>query len=157
VRVGFGYDVHRLREGRPMVLGGVEIPYHKGPVGHSDGDALVHAVIDALLGATALGDIGVHFPDDDERFAGISSLVLLREVERELRAHEFTVTNIDATVVLERPRLASHIAEMRGNLADTLGIRIDQVSVKATTSEGMGFVGSGDGVAAFAVATVDHG
>lgn len=156
MRVGFGYDVHRLREGRPMVLGGVEIPYHKGPVGHSDGDALVHAVIDALLGATALGDIGVHFPDDDERFAGISSLVLLREVERELRAHKFTVTNIDATVVLERPRLASHIAEMRGNMADTLGIRIDQVSVKATTSEGMGFVGSGDGVAVFAVATVDH-
>ncbi len=156
MRVGFGYDVHRLKDGHRMVLGGVEIPFRKGPVGHSDGDALVHAVIDALLGAAALGDIGSHFSDEDERFAGISSLLLLREVKSKLEAREFVVVNVDVTVVLERPKLAPHIPAMRSNLAETLGIDTDQVSIKATTSEKMGFVGSGDGVVAYAVALLAH-
>jgi len=156
LRVGFGYDVHRLKDGHRMVLGGVEIPFRKGPVGHSDGDALVHAVIDALLGAAALGDIGSHFSDEDERFAGISSLLLLREVKSKLEAREFVVVNVDVTVVLERPKLAPHIPAMRSNLAETLGIDTDQVSIKATTSEKMGFVGSGDGVVAYAVALLAH-
>ena len=156
MRVGLGYDVHRLQEGHRMVLGGVEIPFHLGPAGHSDGDALVHAVIDALLGAAALGDIGGHFPDTDERYAGISSLLLLREVGRKLEAHGYAVVNIDATVILERPKLAPHILKMRSNLAETLGIQTEQVSVKATTSEKMGFVGSGDGIAVHAVALLSH-
>lgn len=139
-----------------MVLGGVEIPFPKGPAGHSDGDALIHAVIDALLGAAALGDIGQHFPDTDARYAGISSLLLLREVRRQLEARAYTVINIDSTVVLEKPKLAPHIPKMRSNLAETLGIPTDRVSVKATTSEKMGFVGSGDGVVAYAVALLSN-
>lgn len=156
LRVGIGYDVHRLSEGRALILGGVEIPSSKGPVGHSDGDVVVHAVIDALLGAAALGDIGKHFPDTDARYAGVSSLLLLRDVHRKLQGERYRVMNIDATVVLEQPKLAPHVPAMRANIAGALNIEKGQVSIKATTSEGMGFVGSGEGIAAYAVASLFH-
>lgn len=151
MRIGTGYDVHRLAENRKCIIGGVEIPYGKGLLGHSDADVLLHAVMDALLGAAALGDIGKHFPDTDEAYRGISSVELLKRVGGLLAEHRFLVENIDATIVAQEPKMRPHIDRMRENIAAALGIEIMQVSVKATTEEGLGFTGSGEGIAAQAV------
>ena len=151
-RIGYGYDVHRLVAGRRLILGGVEIPHDLGLDGHSDADVLVHAVADALLGAACLGDIGQHFPDTDARYRGISSLLLLKEIALLLERSGYEVGNIDATVILERPRIMPHAVAMRTNIARALGIAPDAVSVKATTGEGLGFTGRGEGAAAHAVA-----
>lgn len=150
-RVGTGYDVHRLVEGRKLVLGGVEIPFEKGTLGHSDGDALTHAICDALLGALALGDIGQHFPDTDPRFKDVYSIELLRHVNELIRTKRFEVSNVDATVVLQEPKLKPHLPEMRSKIADALSVEVDQISVKATTTEGLGMTGAGDAVEAQAV------
>lgn len=157
MRVGFGYDVHRLAEGRPLVLGGVEIPYEKGLLGHSDADVLVHAVMDALLGAAGAGDIGRHFPDTDDRYKGISSLVLLSRVGEVLREKGFTVGNIDAVIVAQRPKLAPYMEEMKLKMAEALGIGSSKVNVKATTTEGLGFTGAGEGIAAYGAALLEGG
>ena len=154
---GIGWDSHRLVAGRPLVLGGVTIPFDRGLAGHSDADVLTHAVIDALLGAAGLGDIGQHFPDTDERWAGADSLALLRHVVGLVREHAFGVSHVDTTVVMERPKLGPHRDAIRAGLADALGIGREHVNVKATTGEGMGFVGRGEGVAALAVATLARG
>jgi 2-C-methyl-D-erythritol 2,4-cyclodiphosphate synthase len=154
MRIGHGYDVHRLVEGRPLVLGGVTVPSDVGLDGHSDADVLTHAVIDALLGAAALGDIGSHFPDTDERWRGADSLDLLRTVVGRLAEAGYAVGNVDATVVLERPKLRPYVDAMRETLAAGLGVDTGRVSVKATTGEGMGFVGTGEGAAAHAVALI---
>ena len=153
-RIGHGYDVHRLKEGRPLVLGGVTVPFEKGLDGHSDAVVLLHALMDALLGAAALGDIGQLFPDSDERYKGIDSRALLRETARRLTAHGYVVGNVDATLVAQRPKVAPWIPQMRENIASDLGIEVDAVSVKATTEERLGFTGSGEGMAAHAVALV---
>ena len=155
MRIGHGYDVHRLTEGRKLILGGVEIPYEKGLLGHSDADVLTHALMDALLGAAALGDIGKLFPDSDERYSGADSLGLLRQVAALLTEKRYTVSNVDCTVIAQRPKLAPHIPLMRRNLAEAMGIGADQVSVKATTEEGLGFSGAGLGIAAHAVALIE--
>lgn len=154
MRVGMGYDVHRLAEGRRLILGGVEIPYEKGLLGHSDADVLVHAVMDALLGAAALGDIGRHFPDSDPKYSGISSILLLRQVGEMLEEKCFLIENIDATVIAQRPKLMKYMDEMKRNIADALGLDEDRVNVKATTEEGLGFTGSGEGISAQAVCMV---
>lgn len=154
-RIGQGYDVHRLVEGRRLILGGVELQYGRGLLGHSDADVLVHAIMDALLGAAALGDIGALFPDSDERYAGADSLALLGEVAALLREKGFEIGNIDATVVAERPKLAAHIPQMRENIARAAGLDAGRVSVKATTEEGLGFTGRGEGIAAQAVACIE--
>jgi 2-C-methyl-D-erythritol 2,4-cyclodiphosphate synthase len=154
VTTGIGWDSHRLVEGRPLILGGVTIPYERGLAGHSDADVLAHAIVDALLGAAGLGDIGEHFPDTDPRWAGADSLDLLRAVVRLVVEREHRVVNVDCTVLMERPKLGPHRAEIRGSLAGALGIAPERVNVKATTGEGMGFVGRGEGVAALAVATL---
>lgn len=151
MRIGHGYDAHRLVEGRRLVLGGVEIPHEKGLDGHSDADVLLHALADALLGAAALGDIGGLFPDSDPATEGIDSRVILREAAAAVRAAGFAVENCDVTMIAQRPKLAPHIPEMRRNIADDLGIGLDAVSVKATTEEHMGFTGSGEGMACHAV------
>ena len=151
MRVGMGYDVHRLVEGRKLILGGVEIPYEKGLLGHSDADVLLHAVMDALLGAAALGDIGRHFPDSDPKYKGISSLLLLKHVGALLEEKCFLIENIDATVIAQRPKLKDYMDQMKRNIAETLGIDEDRVNVKATTEEGLGFTGSGEGISAQAV------
>ena len=156
IRVGHGYDVHRLTEGRALVLGGITVPYTLGLLGHSDADVLTHAVMDALLGAAGLGDIGRHFPDTDERYRGISSLLLLERVRRLLADAGWRVGNVDATVIAQRPKLAPFIAQMRQNLAAVLEISPDCVNVKATTEEGLGFTGCGEGIAAHAVALLEH-
>jgi 2-C-methyl-D-erythritol 2,4-cyclodiphosphate synthase len=155
MRVGVGYDVHPLVSGRQLVLGGVAIPSDEGLDGHSDADVLVHAIIDALLGATGLGDIGVHFPSSDPRYKDISSVSLLRQVVSLLRAEGWLVCNVDASVVAERPRLAPFISEMRGIISEALGIDVGQVGVKSTTSKGLGFLGEGEGIAAHAVVLVE--
>ncbi len=155
MRIGTGYDVHRLTEGRRLILGGVDIPYEKGLLGHSDADVLLHAVMDALLGAAALGDIGKHFPDTDPAYKGASSLRLLEHVGRLIDEKLYVIGNIDATIIAQRPKLAPYIDEMRKNVADTLGIEIDQVNIKATTEEGLGFTGSGEGISAQAVACLE--
>jgi 2-C-methyl-D-erythritol 2,4-cyclodiphosphate synthase len=147
-RIGFGYDVHRLAPGESLILGGVEIPSETGTVAHSDGDVLLHALCDALLGAIAAGDIGLHFPDTDDAWKGASSMDLLRRCHTIVSDHGFRVGNIDATIVLERPKILPYRDEMRRNISDALGIDIGDVSVKATTSERMGFVGSGEGITA---------
>lgn len=157
MRVGLGYDVHRLVAGRPLVLGGVTVPFEKGLLGHSDADVICHAVGDALLGAAALGDLGSHFPDDDPRWKDISSLKLLGEVKSLVREKGFQIVNIDATLVAERPRIGSHVPKMRQHLAEALEMPVEQVSIKATTTEGLGFAGSGQGMVAYAVALVDEG
>jgi len=151
MRIGQGYDVHRLVEGRRLILGGVQVPYEKGLLGHSDADVLVHAVMDALLGAAALGDIGQHFPDTDPRYEGISSIALLKEVGALLETEGYVVENIDATIIAQRPKLAAYRPQMAANIADALHLEGNQVSVKATTEEGLGFTGSGEGIAAQAV------
>ena len=155
MRIGTGYDVHRLAEARDLVLGGVKIPYEKGLLGHSDADVLLHAVMDALLGAVALGDIGVHFPDTDEAYRGISSLVLLGQVSELLQQEHYIIGNIDATIIAQRPKLAPYIKLMRENIASVLGIEYNQVNIKATTEEGLGFTGAGEGIAAQAVALLN--
>ena len=155
MRIGTGYDVHRLVEGRKLILGGVDIPYEKGLLGHSDADVLVHAVMDALLGAAALGDIGKHFPDTDERYQGISSIVLLEKVGMLLEENCFFIENIDATIIAQAPKVGPYIEEMRKNIAGALGLLIGQVSVKATTEEGLGFTGSGEGMAAWATVLLE--
>ena len=156
MRVGMGYDVHKLVENRKLILGGVEIPYEKGLDGHSDADVLVHAVMDALLGAAGLEDIGSLFPDSSEEFRDISSLVLLKRVAGELAKRSVTVVNVDATVLAQAPKLAPYRAQMRANIAGALGIETEQVGVKATTEEGLGFTGDGSGMAAHAVALVER-
>lgn len=153
-RVGHGYDAHRLVEDRRLILGGVDVPYEKGLLGHSDADVLVHAVIDALLGAAALGDIGQHFPDRDPRYKGISSILLLKETADILKRAGFSVQNVDATLIAQRPKLAAYIPDMRKNIAEALELDVPKVSVKATTTEGMGFEGEGAGISAHAVALV---
>ena len=155
MRVGMGYDVHRLVEGRDLILGGVQIPYEKGLLGHSDADVLLHAIMDALLGAAALGDIGKHFPDSDEAYKGISSIRLLEKVGELLEEHFYFIGNIDATVIAQRPKLAPYREEMRENVAKALGISVDQVSIKATTEEGLGFTGTGEGISAQAIALLE--
>ncbi len=151
MRIGTGYDVHRLTENRTLILGGVAIPYEKGLLGHSDADVLLHAIMDALLGAAALGDIGRHFPDSAPEYDGISSMVLLKRVADLLAEEHYLIGNIDATIIAQRPKLAPYIAEMRTNIAEALGIAQNQVNVKATTEEGLGFTGRGEGIAAQAV------
>ena len=154
MRIGHGYDVHRLVEGRALILGGVNIPFEKGLLGHSDADVLTHAVMDALLGAAAMGDIGKLFPDTDERFRGADSLLLAREVAKRLDAAGWRIGNIDATVLTEKPKLAPHIGAMRENLAKALSLDVEAVSIKATTEEGLGFTGERLGIAAHAVCLI---
>lgn len=151
MRIGHGYDVHRLKEGRKLILGGIDIPYEKGLDGHSDADVLVHAIMDALLGAAALGDIGQHFPDNDDKYLGADSIELLKAVGELLREHGYGIRNIDSTIICQRPKLKDHITAMRTKIAEALKIDISQVSVKATTEEKLGFTGSGEGIAAHAV------
>jgi 2-C-methyl-D-erythritol 2,4-cyclodiphosphate synthase len=152
IRIGHGYDVHRLTEGRPLILGGVHIPYERGLLGHSDADVLAHAVMDALLGAAALGDIGGLFPDNDERWRGADSLRLLKRVTAHLAENGWEIGNVDATVLAQAPKLAPYIPEMRQKLASAMGVDASQVSVKATTEEHLGFTGAGEGMACHAVA-----
>ena len=156
LRVGHGYDVHRLVEGRALILGGVTVPFDRGLLGHSDADVLTHAVMDALLGAAALGDIGKLFPDSDAAYAGADSMLLLRRVTALLREHGWQVGNVDATMVAQAPRLAPYVPEMRRRLAEAMGLDVDCVSVKATTEERLGFTGSGEGMAAHAVALIER-
>ena len=156
MRIGHGYDVHRLTPERKLILGGVEIPFEKGLLGHSDADVLAHAVMDALLGAAALGDIGKLFPDNDPAYEGADSLMLLRRVTQALAENGYGIGNVDATVLAQRPKLAPHIPAMRERLAVAMGISPDRVSVKATTEEGLGFTGTGEGIAAHAVALIDE-
>ena len=153
-RVGHGYDVHRLIEGRRLILGGVDIPYERGLDGHSDADVLVHAIMDAILGALGLGDIGQHFPDTSADFAGISSLILLKEVKDIMAQKGATLVNVDSTLILQKPKIAPYIGEMIANIADVLSVDRGAINVKATTEEHLGFTGSGEGVAAHAVALV---
>lgn len=155
MRIGHGYDVHKLAENRKLIMGGVDIPYEKGLLGHSDADVLLHAVCDALLGAAALGDIGKHFPDTDDRFKGIDSILLLKNVAELIRKEGYKVVNIDSTILAQRPKLAPYILKMRENIAEAVGINTDCVSVKATTEEGLGFTGEGLGIAAHAVCLID--
>lgn len=151
MRVGMGYDVHRLVEGRDLIMGGVKIPYEKGLLGHSDADVLLHAISDALLGAAALGDIGKHFPDSDSAYKGISSILLLQRVGALIEKKGFLIENIDATIIAQAPKMRPHIDAMRENIAKALGITAEQVNVKATTEEGLGFTGSGEGISAQAI------
>lgn len=151
MRVGMGYDVHRLVTDRKLILGGVEIPYEKGLLGHSDADVIVHVIMDALLGAAALGDIGKHFPDTDPKYEGISSILLLKHVGDLLEEHNYIIENIDATIIAQRPKLLSYMPQMVKNVADALGLEESQVNIKATTEEGLGFTGSGEGISAQAI------
>ncbi len=150
-RIGHGYDLHRLVEGRKLILGGVDIPFEKGLLGHSDADVAVHALMDALLGALALGDIGKHFPDNDPEYAGISSILLLKKVYELISRENYTLSNADITIIAQRPKLLPYIPEMRKNIAETLGCDISEISVKATTEEGLGFTGSGEAISSHAV------
>lgn len=150
-RVGHGFDAHRLVEGRPFVVGGVRVPFEKGPLGHSDGDVLAHAISDALLGACALGDLGAHFPEDDPQWEGADSLRLLAACHELAVRHGWTIANIDATVVVQAPRLGPHVSAIRDALADALGLDVERISVKAKSSDGMGYTGDGTGIAAYAV------
>jgi 2-C-methyl-D-erythritol 2,4-cyclodiphosphate synthase len=155
MRIGQGYDVHQFAAGRKLVIGGVEIPHHKGLVGHSDADVLLHAICDALLGAAGLGDIGRHYPDSDPQYSEIDSRMLLRDVAKKLAALKLKVVNVDATIVAEAPRMTPHMARMIGNIAADLGIAPAAINLKATTTEGLGFVGRGEGIAAQAIALID--
>ena len=156
MRIGQGYDVHRLTEGRKLILGGVEIPYEKGLLGHSNADVLIHAVMDALLGAAALGDIGQHFPDTDPAYKGISSVKLLTHVMELLRQHHFAVGNVDAVIIAQKPKMAPHIPQMRKNLAQAMGVEEDRINIKATTEEGLGFTGRGEGIASQAICLLEE-
>lgn len=151
MRIGMGYDVHKLVKERDLILGGVKIPYELGLLGHSDADVLVHAIMDALLGASALGDIGKHFPDTDPKYKGISSIELLKHVGNLLTTHNYKIGNIDATIIAQKPKMAPHIPTMRENIASALNISLDQINVKATTEEGLGFTGEGLGISSQAI------
>lgn len=155
MRIGMGYDVHKLVENRDLILGGVKIPYEKGLLGHSDADVLLHAIMDALLGAAALGDIGKHFPDTDPAYKGASSIELLKHVGELLEKELYVIGNIDATIIAQRPKMALHIEKMRENIADALGIEKSQINVKATTEEGLGFTGTGEGISSQAIAALE--
>ncbi len=155
IRVGSGYDVHKLVEGRKLILGGVTIPFEKGLLGHSDADVLVHAIMDALLGAAAMGDIGQHFPDNDNSYRDISSMKLLYQVLYLLKKENYDIINIDATVIAQKPKLASYISDMKKNIAEVLEIEQNQINIKATTEEGLGFTGAGLGIAANAVCLIE--
>lgn len=155
MRIGMGYDVHRLVEDRDLIIGGEKIEYEYGLLGHSDADVLLHAIMDALLGAAALGDIGTHFPDTDERYRGISSVRLLAYVDQLLEENGYSVGNIDATIIAQRPKMAPYIPKIRENIANTLGLELNQVNIKATTEEGLGFTGSGEGISAQAVCILE--
>lgn len=155
IRVGLGYDVHRLTEGRKLIMGGTDIPYEKGLLGHSDADVLVHAIMDAMLGACKLGDIGQHFPDTDPQYAGISSIKLLKHVGALLKEKGYGIVNIDSIIVAQKPKMAPYIPVMEKNIADALNLDIDLINVKATTEEKLGFTGSGEGIAAKAVCLVE--
>lgn len=154
MRIGHGYDVHRLVKGRELILGGVKIEYEKGLLGHSDADVLLHAIMDALLGAAAFGDIGRHFPDNDERYKGVNSLKLLEYVGNLIREKGYEISNIDSTIIAQRPKIMPYIENMRENISRTLNLEKDCINVKATTEEGLGFTGSGDGIAAHAVCII---
>ena len=155
MRIGNGYDVHKLCENRDLIIGGVKIPFEKGLLGHSDADVLLHAVCDALLGAAALGDIGKHFPDNSDEFKGIDSRILLRKVVELLDENSYKISNIDSTIIAQKPKMAPFIEQMRKNIADDCGLSISQVNVKATTEEGLGFTGSGEGICASAVCIIE--
>ena len=154
-RIGQGYDVHKLVENRKLIIGGVDIPYEKGLLGHSDADVLLHAISDALLGAAAMGDIGCLFPDNDEKYKGADSLVLLKEVVIVIGKNGYSVVNVDATVIAQRPKMRMHIDKMRENIAEACGVDVDCISVKATTEEGLGFTGNGEGISAQAVCLIE--
>lgn len=156
MRVGMGYDVHKLVEGRNLIMGGVNIPYEKGLLGHSDADVLLHAIMDALLGAAALGDIGKHFPDTDPAYKGISSIKLLEHVGNLLYENKYIIDNIDATIIAQRPKMRPYIDTMRENISNALGIELNQVNVKATTEEGLGFTGSGEGISSQAICMISY-
>ncbi|MBP3696578.1 MAG: 2-C-methyl-D-erythritol 2,4-cyclodiphosphate synthase [Clostridia bacterium] len=156
IRIGQGYDVHKLVENRKLIVGGVDIPYEKGLLGHSDADVLLHAVSDALLGAAAMGDIGCLFPDNDAKFKDADSLVLLAQVVKVLADKGYGVVNVDATIIAQRPKMKPHIEKMRANIAKACGVEIDRISVKATTEEGLGFTGAGEGIAAQAVCLIEN-
>ncbi|MGG7079305.1 2-C-methyl-D-erythritol 2,4-cyclodiphosphate synthase [Clostridium sardiniense] len=155
MRIGLGYDVHRLVQGRDLILGGVTIPYELGLLGHSDADVLIHAIMDSLLGATALGDIGTHFPDTDPKYKGISSIALLKEVGNLLEIHGYKIGNIDATIIAQKPKMAPYIEIMRRNIAAALNIEFNQINVKATTEEGLGFTGEGLGISSQCICLVN--
>lgn len=155
MRVGMGYDVHRLVEGRELILGGISIPYEKGLLGHSDADVLVHVIMDALLGAAALGDIGTHFPDTDNAYLGISSIELLKRVGDLLEREHYVIGNIDATIIAQKPKMKPYISQMRENIAKTLKISENQINIKATTEEGLGFTGAGEGISAQAIVALE--
>ena len=155
MRIGLGYDVHRLVEGRDLIIGGVTIPYEKGLLGHSDADVLLHAIMDSLLGASALGDIGKHFPDTDEKYNGISSIKLLEEVGKLLYKNGFSINNIDSTIIAQKPKMAPHIMNMRENIAKALNIELNKINVKATTEEGLGFTGTGEGISSQSICLLE--
>lgn len=155
MRIGLGYDVHRLVENRKLILGGVEIPYEKGLLGHSDADVLIHAIIDSLLGACALGDIGKHFPDTDSRFSGISSIILLEETGKLLLKSGYAINNIDATIIAQKPKMLPHIENMRKNISIALNIDINKINIKATTEEGLGFTGEMLGISSQSISSVE--
>ena len=155
MRIGMGYDVHKLVEERDLILGGVKIPYEFGLLGHSDADVLLHAIMDALLGASALGDIGKHFPDTDPKYKGISSIELLKHVGNLLNKHNYKIGNIDATIIAQKPKMAPHIPTMRENIASALNITLDQINVKATTEEGLGFTGEGLGISSQSICLIE--
>ncbi|MFW5630886.1 MAG: 2-C-methyl-D-erythritol 2,4-cyclodiphosphate synthase [Acetivibrio ethanolgignens] len=156
MRVGMGYDVHKLAEGRELIIGGVTIPYEMGLLGHSDADVLLHAIMDALLGAAALGDIGKHFPDTDPAYLGASSIELLKSVGELLKKNKYAIGNIDATIIAQRPKMLPHIPAMRENVAKALGVLVDQINIKATTEEGLGFTGEGAGISAQAICLLNE-
>jgi 2-C-methyl-D-erythritol 2,4-cyclodiphosphate synthase len=155
VRIGLGYDVHRLVEGRDLIIGSVKIPYEKGLLGHSDADVLLHAIMDSLLGASALGDIGKHFPDTDEKYKGISSIKLLEEVGKLLLNNGYSINNIDSTIIAQKPKMAPFIQQMRENIANALNIDLMQINVKATTEEGLGFTGNGEGISSQSICLLE--
>jgi 2-C-methyl-D-erythritol 2,4-cyclodiphosphate synthase len=155
MRIGHGYDVHRLVENRKLIIGGVLIPYERGLLGHSDADVLLHAIMDAILGAACLGDIGKHFPDTNEKYRGVSSIILLKQVEILMRDKGYKITNIDATIIAEKPKMAPHIEEMKKNIYEVLNITNDDINIKATTEEGLGFTGGGEGISAHAVCLIE--
>lgn len=155
MRVGMGYDVHKLVEGKELILGGVKLPFEKGLLGHSDADVLVHAIMDSLLGAAALGDIGRHFPDNDLKYKGISSLKLLKHVKILLESKNYTINNIDATIVAQQPKMSPYIEKMRDNISSVLEIEINNINIKATTTEGLGFTGSGQGISAYSISSIN--
>lgn len=155
MRIGMGYDVHKLTEGRKLIIGGVNIPYEKGLLGHSDADVLVHAIMDALLGAAALGDIGKHFPDTDAKYKGADSIMLLRHVKELLDEDQYVIGNIDATIIAQRPKLAAFLPDMAVTISEALGLTENQVNIKATTEEGLGFTGTGEGISAHAVCLLE--